>query len=322
MDTDILRKIEETGVVPVVKIDRAEDAVPLARALEKGGLPLAEITFRTDAAEESIRRISKEVPGVLVGAGTVLTIEQVDRALGAGAAFIVSPGINPEVVKHCQKKNVPVFPGVATPSDIEVALGLGLKVLKFFPAEALGGLDTLKALSGPYGQVRFMPLGGVNPENMNKYLGFPKVAAVGGTWLAKDDVVKAGDFEKITSLAAEAVSNMLGFEFAHVGINTSDADASLKSTKLFCSIFNFALKEGNSSNFAGKGIEINKSMGLGKNGHIGIATNSIARAVAWLERAGIAVDHSTSKKDAKGALVAVYLKDEIAGFAVHLLQKK
>jgi len=319
---DILKKIEELGIVPVVKIDRAEDAVPLARALARGGLPLAEITFRTDAAEESIRRIAREVPEVIVGAGTVLTVEQVDRAMNAGASFIVSPGINPTVVKHCLLKKVPVFPGVATPSDIEVALELGLRVLKFFPAEALGGLDTLKALSGPYGQVRFMPLGGVNPENMNKYLGFPKVAAVGGTWLAKDDVIKAGDFDKITALSSEAVNNMLGFELAHLGINTPNAETSLKAAKLFCSMFNFALKEGNSSNFAGKGIEVNKSQGLGKNGHIAVATNSIARAVAWLERQGIAVDHSTAKKDAKGEMVAVYLKDEVAGFAIHLLQKK
>ena len=319
---DIVKKIEELGIVPVVKLDRADDAVPLAKALAKGGLPLAEITFRTDAAEESIRRIAGEVPEVLVGAGTVLTVEQVDRALGAGAAFIVSPGINPGVVRHCIDREVPVFPGVATPSDIEVALELGLRVLKFFPAEALGGLDTLKALSGPYGQVRFMPLGGVNPENMNKYLGFPKVAAVGGTWLAKDDVVKAGDFAKITSLAAEAINIMLGFELAHLGINASDADASIGAAKTFSSVFNFPLKEGNSSNFAGKGIEVNKSKGLGANGHIAISTNSISRAAAWLEGKGIKVNHETAKKDAKGGLVAVYLRDEIAGFAIHLLQKK
>ena len=319
---DILKKIEELGIIPVIKIENPEDATPLARALATGGLPLAEITFRTQAAEESIRRIAKEVPQVLVGAGTVLTVDQVDRALDAGAKFIVSPGINPVIVKHCIAKNAPVFPGIATPSDIEVALGLGITVMKFFPAEALGGIETLKALSGPYGQVRFMPLGGINPDNMNKYLGFSKVAAVGGTWLAKDDVIKAGDFDKITALTAEAVSIMLGFEFAHLGINAPDAETSLMATKLFCSMFNFPLKEGNSSNFAGKGIEINKSRGLGEKGHIAIATNSINRAVAWLERTGIEVDHSSAKKDAGGALVAVYLKKEVSGFAIHLLQKK
>lgn len=322
MKEDILKKIGDLGIVPVIKIERAEDAVPLAGALAKGGLPLAEITFRTDAAEESIRRIAGELPDVLVGAGTVLTVEQADKAIGAGARFIVSPGINPVVVKHCQEKNVPVFPGVATPSDIEVALGLGLKVLKFFPAEALGGLDTLKALSGPYGQVSFMPLGGVNAENMNRYLAFPKVAAVGGTWLAKDDVIKAGDFDRITALASEAVTNMLGFEVAHVGINTAGAEESLNAAKLFCSTFKFPLKEGNSSNFAGRGIEVNKSRGLGANGHIAVATNFIGRAVAWLESAGVGVDSATAKKDASGNLVAVYLKEEIAGFAIHLLQKK
>jgi len=319
---EISKKIEEFGIVPVIKIDRAEDAVPLARALAKGGLPLIEITFRTDAAEESIQRISKEVPEMLLGAGTVLTTEQVDRAVESGASFIVSPGINPSVVKHCLSRKIPIFPGIATPSEIETALELGLKVLKFFPAEALGGLNILKALSGPYGQVKFMPLGGVNPNNMNQYLAFKKVAAVGGTWLAKDDVIKAGDFDKITALAEEAVNTMLGFEFAHIGINASDAEASLKATKLFSSIFNFPLKEGNSSNFAGSGIEVNKSKGLGTNGHIAISTNSIFRAIANFERKGILVDHSTTKKDSKGEVVAVYLKEEIAGFAVHLLQKK
>jgi 2-dehydro-3-deoxyphosphogluconate aldolase/(4S)-4-hydroxy-2-oxoglutarate aldolase len=157
---------------------------------------------------------------------------------------------------------------------------------------------------------------------MNKYLSFPKVAAVGGTWLAKDDVIKSGNFDKITALATEAINTMLGFEFAHIGINSPDAETSLKDTKFFSSIFNFPLKEGNSSNFAGSGIEINKSQGLGTNGHIAIATNSINRAIKWIERQGIKVNYDTSKKDSKGELIAIYLEKEVAGFAIHLLQKK
>lgn len=320
--SEVLKQIESYGVVPVVKIDRAEDAVPLARALAGGGLPIAEITFRTDAAEESIRRIAAEVPEVLVGAGTVLTTGQAGKALAAGARFIVSPGINPKVVRFCQEKGAPVTPGVATPTDIETALELGLDTVKFFPAEALGGLETLKALSGPYGALRFIPLGGVSTANMNQYLAFPKVAAVGGTWLAKDDVIRAGDFGRITGLACEAVSTMLGFEIAHVGINTADAETSLDITRKFCAMFSMPLKEGNSSNFAGKGIEVNKAQGPGVNGHIAVATNSLPRAIAWLERSGVAIDHASAKKDPAGNMVAVYLKEETGGFAVHLLQKK
>lgn len=320
--SEIISQIESYGIVPVVKIDRVADAVPLAQALARGGLPIAEITFRTAAAEESIRRIAAEVPEVLVGAGTVLNTDQAEKALAAGARFIVSPGINPKVVRFCQERQVAVTPGVATPTDIETALELGLETVKFFPAEALGGLATMTALCGPYGSVRFIPLGGVSPANMNAYLSHPKVAAVGGTWLAKDDLIRAGDFNRITGLACEAVNTMLGFELAHVGLNAADAGTSLEITRQFCANFNLPMKEGNSSNFAGRGIEVNKAPGRGASGHIAIATNSIGRAIAWLERSGVAIDHDSAKKDPAGNLVAVYLAEETGGFAVHLLQKK
>lgn len=319
---DILKKLGDYGIVPVVKIDDAKDAVALARALLEGGLPVAEITFRTAAAEEAIKNISREVPELLVGAGTVLTIEQAQRAIDAGASFIVSPGFNPSVVEFCVNKGIPITPGCSNPTDIEMALGYGLEVIKFFPAEAFGGLATLKAISAPYGMIKFIPTGGIDAKNLNEYLAFNKILACGGSWMVKDELIKKGDFVEITRLTREAVNLMLGFDMAHIGINTPDADTAIDVSKKFSNIFSLPLKEGNSSNFAGTGIEVNKSMGLGKNGHIAIKTNSIPRAVAYLERNGVEVDLSTAKGPAGGPPVAVYLKEEIGGFAVHLLQNK
>jgi 2-dehydro-3-deoxyphosphogluconate aldolase / (4S)-4-hydroxy-2-oxoglutarate aldolase len=318
---EILKKISELGIVPVVKIDNAADAVSLGKALIDGGLPCAEITFRTAAAAEAIRNISKAYPEMLVGAGTVLNVEQAKKAIEAGSKFIVSPGFNPAVVEYCIQKGIPITPGCSNPTDIEMALGFGLEVVKFFPAEAFGGLNTLKAMSAPYGMVKFIPTGGIDTKNILDYLAFNKVLACGGSWMVKDDMIKSGNFAEITRLTREAVNLMLGFELAHIGINMPDADSSLAVTKQFSAMFNFPVKEGGSSNFAGTGIEVNKSIGLGKNGHIAIRTNSIPRAIPYLERNGFVVDLSTAKGPVGGPMVAVYLKNEVGGFAVHLLQK-
>lgn len=201
---DILRQIGSTGIVPVVVLNNAADAVPLAESLVRGGLPCAEVTFRTDAAEESIRAIAKNFPQMLVGAGTVLTTEQVDRALDAGAKFIVSPGLNPKVVEHCMKKGVPITPGIMTPTELEVALGFGLDVVKFFPAENAGGLKMIKAMSAPYTMMRFMPTGGITAANVREYLACDKILACGGSWMVKSDLVSAGNFAEIERLSREA----------------------------------------------------------------------------------------------------------------------
>lgn len=319
---DTLKKINEMGIVPVVKIDNAKDAVPLARALAEGGLPVAEITFRTAAAEDAIKAISSECKNVLLGAGTVVNVEQAERALSAGAKFIVTPGFSPVVVKYCVDRKVPITPGIATPTEIQMALDHGVNVVKFFPADAFGGIKTLKAMSAPYGAVQFIPTGGITAANLAEYILFPKVFACGGTWMVKDEFIKAGQFAEVTRLTREAINIMLGFDLGHIGINMTAAEASLKLSKDLCAMFNLPLKEGNSSNFAGKSIEINKSKGLGANGHIAIVTNSITRAVAYLERKGVAIDMNTARKDAAGVYAAVYLKGEFGGFAIHLLQKK
>ena len=191
-------------IIPVVAIHNAKDADPLADALIAGGLPSAEITFRTEAAEAAIKAMARR-GDITVGAGTVLTVEQAQKAIDAGAGFVVAPGLNPKVVRFCLDNNIPVTPGVATPTDIETAMNLGLKILKFFPAEAFGGLKTLKAMSAPYQAVKFIPTGGLNAQNVVDYLKFPKVAAVGGSWIVKSDAIAGGEFDKITQLTREAV---------------------------------------------------------------------------------------------------------------------
>lgn len=200
-----LEKLEQFGIVPVVVLDDAKDAAPLAKALCDGGLACAEVTFRTDAAEESIRIMTSEYPDMVVGAGTVLTTEQVDRAVSAGAKFIVSPGLNPKVVKYCLEKNIPVTPGVVTPSEMEQAIELGLEVVKFFPAEPSGGLAMIKAVAAPYTMLRFMPTGGINPQNIAPYLQYNKIIACGGSWMVKGSLVEAGEFDKIEAMTKEAV---------------------------------------------------------------------------------------------------------------------
>lgn len=204
MHEEILSKVKEIGIVPVVVLEDAKDAAPLAKALIEGGLPCAEVTFRTACAEECIRIMASEYPKLLVGAGTVLTTEQVDRAVAAGAKFIVSPGFDPEIVDYCLEKNILVLPGCVTPSEVAQAVKRGLKIVKFFPAEQFGGLSTLKALAAPYVDIQFMPTGGIGPKNVREYLSYKRLVACGGSWMVKGDLVKAGNFDKIVELTREA----------------------------------------------------------------------------------------------------------------------
>ena len=206
----MLKKISDIGIVPVIKINDVEKAVPLAKALIDGGLPIAEITFRTDAAEESIRRVSEAFPEMLVGAGTVLTIEQAERAKNAGAKFIVSPGFNPKVVSWCLENDIIPTPGCTSPTEIEQALELGLKVVKFFPANVYGGLNAMKNLSAPFVGLKFLPTGGVNTGNIKEYIDAPFIHAVGGSWVCPKADIAAGNWEKITQLCLEARAAAMG----------------------------------------------------------------------------------------------------------------
>ena len=317
---DVLSRLAAAGVVPVVVLDNAADAVPTAKAMVAGGIDVMEITFRTAAAADSIRAVAAEVPEMLVGAGTVLNLEQCKLAVECGAKFIVSPGYDEETVAWCVENGVAVTPGCVTPTEIMAALKHGLKVVKFFPANVYGGLNAIKALSGPFAGLKFIPTGGVNQQNLGEFVSNPSIHAVGGSWVCPKADIAAHNFDKITQLCAEARRGVMGFELAHVGINCESADESLAVCEELEKAFDFEVKTGNSSNFASAGVEVMKSMYLGKNGHLAVRTNKIETAIAELTKRGFSVDMDTAKY--KGdRMVAVYLKNEIGGFAVHLLQK-
>lgn len=317
----VLEEFQKIGIIPVIALDHVEDAAPLAKALCDGGLPCAEVTFRTDAAEESIRIMAEQFPEMLVGAGTVLTTEQVDRAVNAGAKFIVSPGLNSKVVKYCVEKNIPITPGCSNPSDVEVAIELGLEVVKFFPAEAAGGLNMIKSMAAPYTKMKFMPTGGINAKNLTSYLDFKKIIACGGSWMVNKDMIAAKDWDGITALTREAVSTMLGIKLLHVGLNTETGDVALPAAEKFATLLGSDVRDGNSSTFVGNMLELMKIPGRGTHGHICFQTNYLDRAIYHLEKRGFAFDESSFKYNAKGELTVAYMKDEIAGFAVHFNQK-
>ncbi len=201
---ELAENFQKFGVVPVVVLEDTKDAAPLAKALVEGGLPCAEVTFRTEAAEASIRLMAEQYPEMLIGAGTVLTKEQVDAAVKAGAKFIVSPGFDPEIVDYCLEKEIPVLPGCISPSEVAQAVKRGLNIVKFFPAEAAGGLAMIKAMAAPYTGLKFMPTGGINAKNLEEYLSCDKILCCGGSWMVKGDMVKAGEFDKIREMTKEA----------------------------------------------------------------------------------------------------------------------
>ncbi len=322
MNNEMIAKLYEIGLIPVIKIENADDAVPLAKALIDGGLPAAEITFRTSCAAEAIKNITDAYPEMLVGAGTVLTTEQVDAAIAAGSKFLVSPGLNPKVTAYCLSKGVPMLPGCSNPSDVEAALELGLKTVKFFPAEAAGGLKMLKAMAAPYGNLTFMPTGGINADNLLDYLKFNKIIACGGSFMVADQLVKEKKWDEITALTKNAVKKMLGLEFVHMGINNESAAEAERGAKLFEIMFGLPTRQTSKSIFAGDEFEFMCAKGPGKHGHIGIRTNFVDRAIAYFKRMGFEFDEASITYDDKtGKPKFVYFKDEICGFAVHLVQK-
>ena len=317
---DVLKRLASAGVVPVVVLDEVKDAVPTANAMLAGGIDVMEITFRTAAAPESIKAVSENCPDMLVGAGTILTLDQCKLAVEMGAKFIVSPGFDAEVVSWCVENGVAVTPGCVTPTEITAAIDLGLKVVKFFPANVYGGLNAMKNLSAPFVGIKFMPTGGINAQNVGEYVAAPFIHAVGGSWVCPKADIKEGNWEKITQLCADARQAALGYEVAHIGINMPDCDSALDVASGLNKAFGFPVKNGNSSVFASSGVEIMKSMYLGKCGHIAVRTNSIALAAADLEKKGFKLLEDTAKYK-NGRMTAVYLEQEFGGFAVHLLQK-
>ena len=317
----VLQRIYEIGIVPVIAFNSVDEAVPLCKALVAGGLPAAEVTFRTACAEECIKKIHDEVPEMLLGAGTVLTEDQADRAMAAGASFIVAPGFDPNVTKHVIDKGGLMMPGTCSAGEMQQAMNLGCEALKFFPAEANGGVSMLKNIGGALKTAKWMCTGGINAKNVNDYLAYDQIFAVGGTWMCKSDKIKAGAWDEITAMCKEAVDTMLGLELAHIGINCADDTEAMKTAETLGALLNMAVKPGNSSIFVGKKeFEIMKKPGRGTHGHIAIRTNNVDRAIYHLGLRGVKFDMD-SKNVKNGKTVAIYMADEIAGFAIHLVQK-
>ena len=317
----VLQRVYEIGIIPVIAFNDVDEAIPLCKALMDGGLPAAEVTFHTACAEECIRKIHEELPDMLLGAGTVLTNDQADRAMAAGASFVVAPGYDPNVTQHVIDKGGLMMPGTCSAGEMQQAMNQGCEAIKFFPAEANGGVDMLKNIGAALKTAKWMCTGGVNAKNVNTYLANPQIIAVGGTWMCKSDKIKAGAWDDITAACKEAVDVMLGLELGHIGINCADDAEALKTAELLGGLLSKAVAPGNSSIFVGnKEFEIMKKPGRGTHGHIAIKCNSIDRAVYHLGQRGVKFDMD-SMVNKNGKNIAIYLADEVAGFAIHLVQK-
>lgn len=313
----ILEKIREYGVMPLVTLDDPKEAYILGQALTECSLPIVEITFRSDAAEEAIRILRNTFPGMLVGAGTVLEPDTAERAVKAGAQFVLAPGLNPEMTEYCLAEEVPVFPGCMTPTDLEQAQNLGLGAVKIFPFVPMGGLPMLKAISAPFGKMEFLVTGGINNENLASSLAFSKIAACGGSWLIDKERLKEKDIQGLKQEINQTLAAMLGLRFAHLGINQG-----AKAAKILEQILNVPPVWGQASGFIGNCIEAVREAGQGENGHIAIGTCDIRRAISFLERKGFGIQTESIKKNDAGDILAAYLKEDAGGFAIHLLQEK
>ncbi|MBU3819910.1 MAG: bifunctional 4-hydroxy-2-oxoglutarate aldolase/2-dehydro-3-deoxy-phosphogluconate aldolase [Candidatus Faecalibacterium intestinavium] len=316
----IIEKVYQIGIIPVIAFNSVDEALPLCKALSDGGLPAAEVTFRTACAEDCIRLIHKEMPDMLLGAGTVLTKDQVDRAMDAGASFIVSPGFDPNVCAYVYEKGGLMMPGTCSAGEMQQAMNLGCEAIKFFPAEANGGVNMLKNIGGALKTAKWMCTGGINAKNVNEYLGYDQIFAVGGTWMCKSDVIKAQQWDKITAMCKEAVDTMLGLKLVHIGINAGSEDEAMAIANLLGGLLSMKVTPGNSSIFVGnKEFEIMKQPGRGAKGHIAIGCNNVDRAIYHLSRRGVKFDLD-SKNVKNGKTISCYLADEIGGFAFHLVQ--
>lgn len=299
----VLQRLGEIGVIPVIALEAARPAAALGQALVRGGLPVAEVTFRTAAAEDAIRAMAGEVPELLVGAGTVLTVDQAERAVAAGARFLVSPCYPEAVVAFAQERGIPVLPAVTNPDGVARGLAQGLEVLKFFPAGACGGPAMLDALAGPFGAVRFVPTGGIHHGNLGEYARRPQVLAVGGSWMVPGDRLRAGDWDAVERLCREAVAALHGFAFAQV-----ELPVDTRLAEQFARLFGFPAKDGEPVAF---------THGPGR---LALRCNQVERARVWLAGMGVAVRPGTAVLDPKGRCASVDLDLELGGLTVRLVR--
>ena len=321
MKKDVMQAVADTGILPVINITDINDAKPLARAIIEGGIKALEITLRSEVSLLAIKEIKEAYPELHILAGTVLSTEQAQSALEAGASGLVMPGYDEEIVDFAIEKGVPIVPGCVSAVDIQRGVKKGLKVFKFFPAEQCGGIAAIKLLSGPFKGVRFLPTGGMNYTNIGEYLKEPCIIACGGSYMADAKLLAAKDFDAIRENCKRALKLSLGFELAHVGINHSGDAEAMNTAKTVCSLFGLELRPMNSAVFAGSAVECVKAEGAGTHGHIGFFTSSVDRAIAYFEDCGVALDKDGAKRDKTGKITCVYLANEIAGFAFHVVKK-
>jgi 2-dehydro-3-deoxyphosphogluconate aldolase/(4S)-4-hydroxy-2-oxoglutarate aldolase len=316
----IIEKIRDCGILPVIAVNEADQAVPLAEACVSSGLNALEITFRTACAAEALKQIKNAFPELLLGAGTVLTCAQADQAMEIGVDFIVTPGFNPELVKYVTGKDFPIVPGVSTPSEIEQAMALGLDTLKFFPAEQSGGVGAIKAFGGPYKKLSFIPTGGMTFDNFTDYTSLDNVVAIGGSFMINKKHIADKDVEAMKEDIRTVIDRLLGLKLAHIGINCENEDDAAGIAGLLKQYLNKEYKIGNSSIFSGnKEFELMKKPGRGRNGHIAIGVSDIGRGMNYLKKRGVDFDDdSLVIKDNKKT--AIYFRDEIGGFAFHLMK--
>lgn len=316
MDQRITDRMYSSAIIPVVALDHSEDAVDLGRAFLKAGVQIIEVTFRTDAAAGAIKKLADSGLNLLVGAGTILTVEMAAQAVAAGAQFMITPGFDREVVEWAVKRGIPVFPGVTSPSEIAEASKFGLEVLKFFPSEASGGISMLKSFAGPYKNLKFIPTGGICAENIGEYMEQKNVLACGGSWICPPRLIREHRFAEITHLTKEAVQKIHDFFLLHLGINSKDADEAECTAKAYSSLLGMPVHDGPTF-FVGDMIEINKGPGKGMHGHLAVSVRNIDRAMAYLKAQGYRFDEENMPSDDAG-IIAAYLEGEFGGFAVHL----
>lgn len=312
--------IKNNSIIPIATIDSPAKASPLAKALYSGGFNIIEVTLRTDSALESIREIKQNYPDFYVGAGTVKTIAQCEDAIKNGASFIVSPGFSEKIANYCAETDILYLPGCITPTEITKALEHDINIVKYFPSNLYNGINGMKALRGPFPEISFVPTCGINLENLVDYIREPFVLAAGGSWACPKDLIEREEFDRISELCQLTKEKVLGYEVDHFGINSDSDDEARNFCVQMQNLFCLPLKFGNSSDFASPRIEIKKKNGKGHKGHIAIGTNSIYSAISDMRRKGIEVDE-TSAVYKSNRLIAIYLKNEIFGYAIHLSQR-
>ena len=316
----IIDVIGNIGFLPVINITDIETAEPLAKTLIESGVPVIEVVLRNEKSLDAIKIIRNSFPEMNILAGTILSVETAKKALEAGADGIVLPGYDEEIVDFAIKNNVPIVPGCVTPAEVQNGIKKGLKVFKYFPSEPLGGVPAMQLLSGPFKGVKFLPTGEITFDNLGRYLKNDFILACGGSFMANAATLKSRDFDKIKNNCKKAIDISLNFKLAHIGINHDDGDSAYKNAEIIASAFGFDVRRCGGADFAGDAVECMHNSRLGEKGHIGFSTNSIQRAMAYLSAKGIEFDESSIKRDAEGNITCIYFKEQVAGFALHIVK--